>query len=124
MKMDNFDDVMFYYLRDENKNQNDKSAKKGVPFGVVAVRENENGTVNRGVSICSPSDRYNKKAGRGIALKRLIEAETKCRSIPFGNYNGTDDKKKITHLPFNYKSDFNAEITKSEYRMFHKPEGV
>lgn len=121
---DNFDKVMFYYLRDNNKNPNDKSGGRGVPFGVVAVRENPNGTVNRGVSICSPSDRYNKKAGRGIAFKRLLKAETDCRSTPFAKYNGVDEKKKITNLPFAYKSDFNAEITEGEHRMFHKPEGV
>lgn len=120
---DNFDKVMFYYLR-ENKHPNDKSNGRGVPFGVVAVRENPDGTVNRGVSICSPTDRYNKKAGRGIALKRLLKAETDCRSTPFGKYNGMDEKKKITHFPFAYKSDFNAEITESEHRMFHKPEDI
>lgn len=115
------DKVMFYYLREEKKS-NDNG--RGRPFGVVAVRENADGTVNRGVSMCSPSDKYNKRAGRGIALKRLLEADMICRSVPFANYRGVDAKKKITHFPFDYKIDFNAKITDSEYRMFHKPEGV
>lgn len=122
MKNNNMDNVLFYYLRDNELNKNDKEAVKGVPFGVVAVRENADGTVNRGVSICSPTDRFNKKAGRGIALKRLFEAENLCKSIPFGVYTGVEAKKKITNYPFACKCDFNAEITKAEHRMFHKPE--
>ena len=118
----NLDGVMFYYLRDERMNINDKKAKKGMPFGVVAIRENEDGTVNRGVSICSPGDRYNKVAGRGIALKRLMEAEEKKDNIPFGYYTGEECKQKITNFPFMFKSSYRDVITKFEHRMFHKPE--
>jgi hypothetical protein len=121
---ENFEDVIFYYLRDRKLNPNDSTAKKGVPIGVVAVRENEDGTVNRGVSICSRKDRYDKNAGRGIALKRLITAETICRSIPFGEYVGDEDKKMMRDINFKYHTDFHAEITPEEYRMFHKPENI
>jgi hypothetical protein len=120
--MDDFEDVIFYYLRNSELNKNDTTAKRGVPIGVVAVRENEDGTVNRGVSICSPCDRYNKKAGRGIAFKRLLEAEAKKMSIPFGDYNGDDSKKNIINFPFENKADYRAKITAAEFRMFHKPE--
>ena len=119
---DNLDGVLFYYLRDNELNVNDKKAGKGAPFGVVAVRENEDGTVNRGVSICSPSDRYNKKAGRGIAMKRLMEAESNQCSFPFDSYRGESNKKKITNFPFAYKAEYHTTITKAEHRMFHNPE--
>ena len=122
MKVENFEEVMFYYLRDESLNANDKRAKKGSPFGVVAIRENADGTVNRGISICSPGDKYNKVAGRGLALKRLIEAETKKENIPFGVYTGKEESKNITNMPFVYKSYYRDVITKFEHRMFHKPE--
>ena len=122
--MDDFEDVIFYYLRNSELNKNDTTAKKGVPIGVVAVRENEDGTVNRGVSVCSIHDRYDKNAGRGIALQRLLAAETNCRSVPFAKFTGDEDKKTMKNIPFDYKSDFHAEITPQEYRMFHKPEDL
>lgn len=65
--------VHYYYLRERNKQ--DKAAKSGVPYGVVAVRANGDGTVNRGISICSTRDIFKKKTGRGITVSRLLNAE-------------------------------------------------
>lgn len=51
--------VHYYYLR--ARNEKDKTVKSGVPYGVVAVRANEDGTVNRGISICSTRDIFKKE---------------------------------------------------------------
>ena len=115
-EMINVEGIMFYYLRDNTLNINDKMAKKGKPFGVVAIRENEDGTVNRGVSICSPGDKFNKVAGKGVAFKRLVEAENKKENIPFGGYVGDESKKNMIHLPFIFKSSYRDNVTDFEYR--------
>lgn len=117
MNMNDVENIVFYYLR-----KNDNANGRGTPYGVVAVRENEDGTVNRGVSLCSPDDKYDKNAGRGIALKRLIKAESDKRSTEFGVYTGVREKKKMDYdIPFSLKSAFHELITKEEHRMFHKP---
>ena len=115
-------DVMYYYLRDRKLNEKDKKAKKGQPFGVVAMRLNEDGTINRGVSVCSPRDRYDKKAGRGIAYKRLIDAEEYEKSIPFGEYTGELGMMNLTNPPFADRSSYRVEPTEFEHRMLYKPE--
>lgn len=122
-------DVMFYYLRGEVP-QNDKSAKKGVPIGCVAIRLNEDGTVNRGVAVCSPRDRYNKDAGRGIALSRLLNAENQQNSGEnFGEYSLTGKRRAFNKEWFNdlvakyrFKSGWHMNILPNEHRMFFKPE--
>lgn len=118
---DDFAGVMYYYVR------NGKSKKSvGTPYAVVAVRENDDGTVNRGVSMCSPLDTFKKVIGRGIAMQRLIKAETDCRcSGKFKKYNGDDSKRNVWNDEFftkyAYKSGFHEQINDREYRMFHKP---
>ena len=122
-------EVMFYYLR-SGIPVNDKSAKKGVPFGVVAVRLNEDGTVNRGVAVCSPIDKYNKDAGRGIALSRLLNAEEKGASLNvFEKYSKTGNRQHFTadvvanvFEKYKFKCGYHEPILKNEHRMFFKPE--
>lgn len=122
-------DVMFYYLR-SGIPVNDKNAKRGVPFGVVAVRLNEDGTVNRGVAVCSPIDKYNKDAGRGIALSRLLHAEEVGDSLnAFQKYSVTGNRQ---HFPadvvanvfnrYKFKCGYHEPILENEHRMFFKPE--
>ena len=117
-------EVIFYYLRDNELNKKDKCAKKGQPFGVVAMRLNEDGTINRGVSICSPCDKYNKKAGRGIAVKRLMECEERKESKFFGVYSGESDKMNIHNMPFMECYAYHVKPTESEHRMLYKPEDI
>lgn len=122
-------DVMFYYLR-SGIPANDKNAKRGVPFGVVAVRLNEDGTVNRGVAVCSPIDKYNKDAGRGIALSRLLNAEEKETSLNvFEKYSKTgnrqhfsEDVVKNIFEKYRFKCGYHEPILQNEHRMFFKPE--
>ena len=115
-------DVIFYYLRDNELNKKDKCAKKGQPFGVVAMRINEDGTINRGVSICSPQDNFNRIAGKGIAIKRLMEAENKKNSKCFGVYVGEFDKMNIHNMPFKECYSYHTEPNESESCIIGKPE--
>lgn len=85
---------------------------------------NPDGTVNRGISICSPQDEFRKKIGRGIAYSRLLEAETVCHNVrKFKEYQGIDSKQliRLGNIPFEYAGEFNQVPSESEYRMFHKP---
>ena len=87
--METSKDLVFYYLRKSDGEQVH-------PYGVVAVRMNCDGTVNRGISICSPNDEFRKQVGRGIAYSWLIKAETACHNVgKFEVYNGTGDKQLI-----------------------------
>lgn len=121
---ESYDGVQFYYLRNRELNKKDKQAKKGMPIGCVAIRANPDGTINRGVSICSPKDRYDKNAGRGIAFKRLIKAETEKKSTNFGVYTGSESRKGSYDNPFVESSAYCVEPTKEEYRMLHKPDDI
>lgn len=117
--------VQYYYLRMENSNY----GEKGKPFGVVAIKENSDGTVNRGVSICSSADSFNKRAGRGIALKRLMQAEKNQTTEKFPTYLGKTPQnicyiKGIAGRVIERKYCYHDVATEHEYRMFHKPEGV
>lgn len=115
-------EVIFYYLRDNELNKNDKCAKKGQPFGVVAMHLNEDGTINRGVSICSPCDKFDKKTGRGIALARLMECENSKVSRSFGIYLGEPKNMNIVNVPFLKCYYYRVNPTESEHRMLYKPE--
>lgn len=128
--------VHYYYLR--ARNEKDKTVKSGVPYGVVAVRANEDGTVNRGISICSTRDIFKKKTGRGIALSRLLNAEKNKKdgerfktfygrkqyspiqfSLPF---EGEDLFEVFRLCPsFSLKEYFHSEMFPFEHRMFYKP---
>lgn len=116
------DNVKFYFLRNE---PNDNRSSKGQPYGVVAIRLNEDGTVNRGISVCSKYDLFNKNVGKGLALSRLLKAEKLCRSVDvFENYVGDNEDN---HVPFikniyQYKCCFHEPILDNEHRIYFKPE--
>jgi hypothetical protein len=110
-------EVNFYYLRDEN----------GKSYGCVAFCENEDGTVNRGISICSKEDAFKKVAARGIALKRMNDAIKRKESFDhFGYYYG--DKQSCPDCfeagkdIFQYKSAYAVKSTAKEHRILYKPE--
>lgn len=116
--------IEFYYLR---KNLGDHNTKKGHPVGVVAIRNNGDGTVNRGVAICSVKDNFNKKIGRGLAFQRLKLAEKMEKSIgEFNTYAGEPDKCNATSefdyfSIYKYKSGYRMPEMPNEHRMFFKP---
>ena len=70
------DEVRFYYLRGEKR-----------PFGCVAFVVNDDGTVTRGVSLCSIKDNFDRRRARGLAYKRLEKAKSLGRDMKFKEYN-------------------------------------
>lgn len=51
------------------------------PYATVAIEINEDGTVNRGISICSPKDQFVKKEGCNKAIGRLMAAKVHEQNI-------------------------------------------
>lgn len=123
------ENIFYYYLRKDDPM--DKTAKRGKSYGVVAIRANEDGTVNRGISYCSQKDSFKKSVGRGIALSRLLKAEIECRngenfSPYFGKHPGAPkdfgEKQLDVCSVFIFKGYFHDAMSCFEYRMFHKPD--
>lgn len=81
------EEVMYYYLRDQHNH----------PRGCVAMSVNPDGTVNRGVSLCSTLDVFNRAHARGLALSRLNEAIRTKKDAMFGTYKG--NRGGIIHNP-------------------------
>ena len=107
--------IFFYYLKDEQNNK----------IGCVAVNENENGTVNRGVSICSKTDKFNKTKARGIAYSRLMNVLKEKKNVPFNVYTGMEEKILAPKIPdvyeITFKEHYEAKQSSKEHRMLHKP---
>lgn len=123
------ENIFYYYLRRDDPM--DKTAKRGKSYGVVAIRANEDGTVNRGISYCSQKDSFKKSVGRGIALSRLLKAEIECRngenfSPYFGKHPSAPEdfgnKQQNIYAVFTFKGYFHSAMSCFEYRMFHKPD--
>ena len=98
-------EVFYYYLRNAEHH----------PYGCVAIQRTSDGKINRGVSICSTADRWNRACARGIALKRCQEAGESLFSTPFGTYNGA--KRHMPEVKFAYKSECNATPTEDEAKI-------
>lgn len=73
-KNETSNEIFFYYLREKKEGD---GSRKGHPFGCVAFKRDQDGTVSRGVSICSRRDSFNFKKARGLALQRLMRPLTK-----------------------------------------------
>ena len=57
--------IYHYYIRRADTNQ---------PIACVAFGENEDGTVNRGISICSTREIFSKTKARNKAIGRMVAA--------------------------------------------------
>lgn len=97
--------VFYYYLRDE----------KNHPYGCVAIQESVDGKINRGVSLCSKRDNFDRKHARGLALRRLNIACSSLFGKPFEEYQG--NKSSIPVVPPFNKYDCNVDPTPFEARM-------
>lgn len=76
--------INFYHLRTKafEKEINGSMVKEGGhPYATVAIEFNGDGTVNRGISICSPHDQFVKRVGTQKALGRLMSAKKKNENI-------------------------------------------
>ena len=105
--------VHFYYLRNPQQQHQ--------PIGCVAIHANADGTINRGVSVCSWNDNFSKKKARSLALTRLSLAD-KGLNIKFGKYYGRSNSVAgMPDCPFENAAANNVQPTESEYRILHKP---
>jgi hypothetical protein len=102
-----------YYLRSETEN-----GYKGKIYGVVVVSMNDDGTVNRGVSVCSYKDKFNKTIALNIARGRFAKAVNIKESIPFREYNGEVNKKMNPVLGSFDMASYHAEANELEKKMF------
>ena len=103
-------EIFYYYLRDEGNH----------PYGCVAIQETGDGRINRGVSICSTMDKFDRKHARGLALVRLKQASQSLLGQPFGVYRGDKPLIPRHEIRFN-KFDCNVEPTAFERRIIEAP---
>lgn len=109
-------EVIYYYLKND-----------GHLYGCVAIIEHEDGTISKGVSICSSNDTFNKNHARGLAFQRLNEVLKTKESTYFSSYRGAvpnDARIKSPIIIDNntvFKQAYCVQPNEHEYRMFHKP---
>lgn len=109
---------MFYYGMVKVNDQT-------IPVVTVASRYNpEDGTVNRGIAICSAGDNPSKKEGRKIALKRLAIAEARelnCQEINWSTDNILSSGAAHTEFSdWKCKVQYHANMIDLEKRVFLK----
>ena len=105
-------EIYYYYLRNSENH----------PVGCVAIQETHDGKINRGVSLCSKKDHFNKNHARGLALARLNEAKESLFSKPFNQYYGNQPTMPaVANLPYE-KYSCNVVPTDFEKRILTKPE--
>lgn len=106
--MNHIDKIHFYYIRDYDERR---------PIITVAIAEDNEGTVCRGVSICSYLDQPVKARGRAIAEGRLRKAFFNGESSePIRN--ALRLAEEITDMKgepiFEFKSGYDVEATEFE----------
>jgi len=106
-------DVYFYYLRQPNRQI----------FGGVCLKKAD-GVWNRGVSICSIKDQFDKNICKRLAYKRLMKAiGAKQAGLPVKRLNCSCNKMfeyGSNHSGTGellYKSRYNASLTKVEQEI-------
>lgn len=96
------------HYKNEEANLDKRVTYPSIPYATVAIEFNEDGTVNRGISICSPNDAFVKKEGVNKAVGRLNAAKKHESNIfPIPAYNKIEKKilKKYKSTP-KYKTNF------------------
>ena len=122
--------INVYHLRtvDTEKTVNDKVVRVGGrPYATVAIEINEDGTVNRGVSICSAKDAFVKKVGVNKAIGRLESAKKHQKNIlAIESFDGTQKrilkkiggKARFVHTNFNHLGAYRVAPTADEVEIF------
>ena len=117
-------DIHYYYIRRPESTD---------LIACVAITQNDDKTVNRGISICSENERFDKEKARTKSRGRLTCALTKkSDNLPIRQ---NIDKKNLQDYcdyvknidPDNkfgllYKAGYSNIATTMEERMFNKPE--
>lgn len=109
---------MFYYGKIEDCDQT-------IPVVTVAATYNpEDGTVNRGIAICSGDDCPSKAFGRNLALKRLLIAQNRkesCLPINWESENIWSSGARFTEFThWKYKVQYHVEPEPIELKVFKK----
>lgn len=101
------DNYHFYYLRRWHKQK-----KQIHPYITVCVKKNADGTVDRGVAVCSVKDNFERATGKAIAYNRCVSARRIGVNIcpTDGRYNG-----------FMFFGEIDTTPTKEEIRMLTTP---
>ncbi|MFA6889898.1 MAG: hypothetical protein WCQ80_02620 [Bacilli bacterium] len=111
-------DVMYYYLRMQQFDHRGNIC--AIPYGTVAIRKNEDGTINRGISLCSKKDNFSRSIGRRKAYARLKKVEHYEKPVLLGQYGG-DKSKACCPLLIGHSWDtlgyFHDLPTKTEEKM-------
>lgn len=82
-----------YFHEIEKNGEKIKVKTGGTPYATVAITINEDCTVNRGVSICSPNDVFVKSIGAAKAIGRLKKAEKANENIyPINGFKRLEEK--------------------------------
>lgn len=102
-----------YYLREKKSDRT-----RGGMFGCVVVDINDDGTVNRGVSVCSHRDKFDKTIALNIATGRFNKAVQTHQNIPMKSYNGKAEKLQNRVYGKFDAGSFHAEANETEKRMF------
>ena len=98
----------FYYFRDE----------KNRPLITVCLDHDvSNGTLYRGIAICSPKDNPNKRTGKSIASGRAIQAWKNKRNSGKVNRNEARYIYNETGVYFPYKSTSDFLLTPFEHKL-------
>ena len=98
----------------------------GTPYATVAISINSDGTVNRGVSICSVNDVFEKSIGSAKAIGRMEKAmEAESNVCPINGYKNLENNisKKVGHtvrdnVDFNYLGYFHDVPNELEKKLF------
>lgn len=99
------ENYLFYYIRRKRNNQIH-------PYITVCISKNPDGTINRGVAICSVKDNFERAKGKSIAYNRITAAlQTGMNICPSdGRYAG-----------FKFFGELNCTPTAEEKRMITPP---
>lgn len=114
------------------KNGSDQKIRiGGVPYATVAITINEDGTVNRGISICSPHDAFVRSTGVAKAVGRMRKAEHQEANVfPILGFKRLERKimKRLGHncikatprdeVKFEHLGYFHDEPNEVEKRIF------
>ncbi len=115
---------VYYYLRGTAKSPAPKGMKKekqnGPPLITVCVSQLPDGTLCRGIAICSPKDAPSKKEGRRIARNYMLKARgTKKTDIIIKRHEAISISNKVQAF-FMFHSGFAVPPTNREKAMLYK----
>lgn len=106
---------------------NQKIRVGGVPYATVAISINDDGTINRGISICSPHDAFVRSTGVAKAIGRMRKAEHQKENVyPILGFKRLEKKimKRLGRstprddVKFEHLGYFHVEPNEVEKRIF------